>query len=67
MITVKVNQKAKQTQADTTLQNLVNDLDIASHGIAIAINQQIISKINWNKQKLQNGDNILIIKATQGG
>lgn len=67
MITVKVNQEQHQVLEDTTLLTLVADLNIATNGIAIAINQSIIKKDKWSEQLLQNNDNILIIKATQGG
>ncbi|WP_316789020.1 sulfur carrier protein ThiS [Pedobacter frigoris] len=36
-------------------------------GIAVAINQSIISKPHWSAQLLKEGDQILLIKATQGG
>jgi sulfur carrier protein len=36
-------------------------------GIAIAVNQNIISKSNWPLIKLQKGDQVMLIKATQGG
>ncbi len=67
MITVKVNQEEHQFLDNVTLLTLVADLKIATNGIAIAINQSIIKKENWSEQLLQNNDNILIIKATQGG
>lgn len=67
MITVKVNQEEHQVLENVTILTLVADLNIAVNGIAIAINQNIIKKEDWGKQLLQNNDNILIIKATQGG
>lgn len=67
MITVKVNQEEHQVLDNVTLLTLVADLNIATNGIAIAINQSIIKKDDWGEQLLQNNDNILIIKATQGG
>ena len=36
-------------------------------GIAVAINEEIVPKSDWNDYLLQNNDNILIITATQGG
>ena len=38
-----------------------------SKGIAIAVNQTVISKSEWSKTQLKENDNIAIIKATQGG
>ncbi|WP_407267684.1 sulfur carrier protein ThiS [Tenacibaculum maritimum] len=50
-----------------TLETFVKDLKIESSGIAIAVNNVIITKKNWSLQLLQSNDDILIISATQGG
>ncbi|XKW62117.1 sulfur carrier protein ThiS [Tenacibaculum maritimum] len=42
-------------------------MKIESSGIAIAVNNVIITKKNWSLQLLQSNDDILIISATQGG
>ena len=67
MITVNLNQKQYQVAKKSSLQDFINKVQVSSSGIAVAVNQQIISKTNWNTKELQNGDSILIIKATQGG
>ena len=36
-------------------------------GIAIAINQQVISKDRWSSYIINENDKVMIIKATQGG
>ncbi|PIB35220.1 thiamine biosynthesis protein ThiS [Reichenbachiella sp. 5M10] len=36
-------------------------------GIAVAINDEILPKSNWEDYLIQENDNILIITATQGG
>jgi sulfur carrier protein len=40
---------------------------IKTDGIAIAINQNVIPKSEWKKTLLKKNDQLLIIKATQGG
>ena len=67
MITVNVNQEEHKILEDNSLLIVVTDLKIATNGIAIAVNESIIKKEDWSKHVLQNNDNILIIKATQGG
>ena len=37
------------------------------NGIAVAINNTVIPKSNWNSHLLTDSDTILIISATQGG
>lgn len=48
-------------------QLLLNVLQIPVQGIAVAINQTIISKTDWPLRLLQDGDRLTVIKATQGG
>lgn len=67
MITIKVNQEDHQITDNLTLQELVEDLKIQTKGIAIAINSTVIKQADWALKLLQNNDDILIIKSTQGG
>ena len=67
MITIKVNDKKHQFLNTITLQKLVEEIHISTNGIAIAVNSNVIKKENWETQNLENDDNVLIIKSTQGG
>lgn len=67
MITVKVNNKEHQFSATNSLHEILEQLQISPNGIAVAVNQHIISKADWAKTTLSPNDAILIIKATQGG
>ena len=37
------------------------------NGMAVAVNQVVIPKKNWKRQRLQENDKVILIKATQGG
>lgn len=53
---------------DASLSVLINQLlGDKTKGVAIAINQNIIPKTNWESTSLKEKDSVLIIKATQGG
>ncbi len=67
MITIKVNREDHQVLENVTLQALVELLKIQTNGIAIAINSTVIKRSDWSLTLLQNKDDILIIKSTQGG
>ena len=50
------------------ISELVQSLQMTStNGIALAVNEKVIPKVEWNKFQLNNNDKIVIIKATQGG
>ena len=50
------------------ISELVKTLNMSNtNGIALAVNEKVISKPDWEKFQLNDNDKILIIKATQGG
>jgi len=67
MINIKVNNKTHQLQSGSSLQSLLNALHISFNGIAVAVNKKIITQVDWEHKTLSQGDDIIIITATQGG
>lgn len=65
---ITINQQSYSVSETCSLQQMI-DMVLAQpiEGIAIAINQEIIAKHNWETHFLKPGDNLTIIKATQGG
>ena len=67
-MTVFVNDKEISLPEDTiSLAELLQQQNIPENGIAVAVNQQVISKSKWNTTHINNNDKIIIITATQGG
>jgi sulfur carrier protein len=66
---LKINNQSKQFANDSlTVQALLDlEIPIKQNGIAIAINNSVIPKSDWNFRYIQETDDILIISATQGG
>ena len=66
---LKINNQIKKFQADVLHIQDVLDIENSQkqNGIAVAINNTVIPKSNWNSHILQETDEILIISATQGG
>ncbi|QIL39373.1 sulfur carrier protein ThiS [Pedobacter sp. HDW13] len=51
-----------------SIERMLNYLAVsATNGLAIAVNQTIVPKSSWPVHALQPGDQIILIKATQGG
>ncbi|MBB6236958.1 sulfur carrier protein [Pedobacter sp. AK013] len=61
------NQNHLLNEACSIEQMLALVLFSETDGLAIAVNQTIISKSDWATHALSQGDQIIIIKATQGG
>ncbi|CAL2101909.1 Sulfur carrier protein [Tenacibaculum sp. 190130A14a] len=64
---IKVNETPREISNTMSLQELIDELQISVNGIAIAINNNVIKKENWQLHSLKENDNILIIRSTQGG
>ena len=66
---LKINNQIKQFEQNVPNVQALLDLEIPlkQNGIAIAINNTVIPKSNWNSHPIQETDEILIISATQGG
>lgn len=66
---LKINNQKKQFAANSLTVQALLDLEIPEkqNGIALAINNTVISKSDWNSHFIQETDDILIISATQGG
>jgi sulfur carrier protein len=63
-----VNNQPIQTEEQTSLLSLVySQVGENSKGLAVAINEEVIPKNEWDKTILNQQDQVLIIKATQGG
>lgn len=67
MITIKVNQENHKFLNNITIKELVEFLKVQTNGIAIAVNNSVIKRSDWSDRLLDNNDDILIIKSTQGG
>lgn len=67
MITVNVNNQPYSFSEEILLSELLNQLNFSKKGIAVAVNNAIVSKERWEDFKVSDEAFILIIKATQGG
>ena len=50
-----------------TVNELVKLLNLESQNIAIAVNEQVIRRSEWETMKIKNNDSIDIVRAVGGG
>ena len=67
MMTVFINEQPATCAENTTLSQFIEQQHIETSHIAIAINDSVVFRKNWDSAILTDGCKILIIKATQGG
>ena len=65
---VFINNEENTLAKESTVTSLLESLKIpAERGVAIAINNKVITKNTWDQYSINENDKITIIKATQGG
>ena len=65
---IRLNGTERQLQAPLRLAELA-ELVAAKRrdGIAVAVNGEVVPRGTWNEREVQNGDDIEIVRAVQGG
>lgn len=66
MTKISINQQEKTVQ-NTIIHLILKELGIQSTGIAIAVNNKVIPRTQWETFVLAENDKVIIIHATQGG
>jgi sulfur carrier protein len=64
---IKLNNQVKIFTEPITVQQLMDITVSQQSGVAIAVNSVVIQKTSWQNHLLKEEDDVLIIKATQGG
>ncbi|PCJ97139.1 MAG: thiamine biosynthesis protein ThiS [Flavobacteriaceae bacterium] len=67
MITIFHNELPLEIGDNLNVLQLLHKIQSPTSGVAIAINQAIISQTHWESTILKQNDTLLIIQATQGG
>lgn len=62
------NNSRQHVTADSSIQAIIDQMiGEKQAGIAVAVNETVISKADWRKHLLIENDHVLVIKATPGG
>ena len=64
---VQVNNKEVEMIPNSTLTQQTAQLELPVQGIAIAVNNKMIPRTEWERFTLHENDNLVIIKAACGG
>lgn len=64
---ITVNDERYSLDMPVTISQLLIELKQPSMGVALAINDIIIPRENWNTQMINEGDTIILFQAIAGG
>lgn len=65
-MTITINNKQTETSAKS-LCELAMELELPERGVAVAIANKMVPRTEWENTVLEEGANIVIIKAACGG
>ncbi len=66
---ITVNGNKKSIQENLTVKQFLEQTDGFENreGIAVAINDEVVPRSEWDQRKISEGDSIEVIQAVQGG
>jgi len=65
---IRVNGEAQSVDGGLRIVELVRRLAPGeAEGVAVAVNGVIVTRSRWHEREVQDGDDIEIVRATQGG
>jgi sulfur carrier protein len=67
-VQVQVNDTLRTVTAGTGLLALLESMALSGRpGMAVAVNAEVVPRARWSDRRLHEGDQILILQASQGG
>lgn len=68
-VDIRINGQASAVDPSTTVADVVHRYGIEddASGIAVAVNDAVVPRREWNSRRVVAGDTIEIIRAVQGG
>lgn len=67
MITIQYNNQPQSIAEGTTIDSFVQEMNLTVTNIAVALNNAVVPKNAWATTTLNEGDTVLVIKASYGG
>lgn len=66
---IHINGITKQFQEETISISTLLTIEaiVQTEGVAVAVNNAVVPKMDWKDFQINNNDKILIIRAAQGG
>ena len=64
---VTINQEEVSIDGSMDLLSLLQHQGINPVGIAVAVNNGVVKRTDWASRQLEDGDKIVVIRATCGG
>ena len=67
MIELILNGERRRLEDGVTIGAVVDDLGLGRRGVAVAVNEEVVPRSNWDGTSLSSADRVEILTAVQGG
>ncbi|MFI3269002.1 MAG: sulfur carrier protein ThiS [Rikenellaceae bacterium] len=64
---ISLNNAAVKLEDGATITALLAAQSIAETGVAVALNNRIVTRVEWATTEISDGDKVTVIQATYGG
>ncbi|MGW7478978.1 sulfur carrier protein ThiS [Nonomuraea muscovyensis] len=64
---VTINGDAREVPDGTTVAQAVRILTVATSGVAVALNDEVVTRGTWDSTRLRDSDRVEVLTAVQGG
>lgn len=64
---ISINNHVRDVEDPCSVSALLQLIDQQPDGVAVAVNDTVVPRSQWQSFALKENDNILVIKATRGG
>jgi sulfur carrier protein len=66
-MTIVLNGEARELPSGTTVRRLLETLDVAGGGVAVAVDAEVVPRGEWDTTELGEGARVEVLRAIQGG
>jgi sulfur carrier protein len=66
-VTIHLNGEEHLVRPGATVHDLVQELDVAARGVAVAVDQVIVPRSAWARTVVPVGARVEVVTALQGG
>jgi sulfur carrier protein len=67
MLAIELNGEVREVRAEDCIQDLIDALSLTNQALAIAVNRQVVPRVQWRERRFSVGDKVDIVKAIGGG
>lgn len=67
LISIQLNNNLIEIGSSSNITTLLKTSNLPDSGIAVAVNNTVVPKLEWEAYHLKSNDAVTVIQATQGG